>query len=466
MVEPNLIFYDTETTGTDINFSQILQCGSVLTDTQLNIKDEQNIGSSPLPWVIPHPKAMLTNKKINSFKSNTSHYQMIKEIYDKWKIWSIDQPSIFITYNGHRFDEELIRRQFWYNLLEPYVTNTNNNGRLDLMLMMHNIASFFYDKFMIPNFENGPELSLKLEHICLTHGIDVSNAHDAVADCKFMIEICNIVKDKLPDVFNSFVQISTKEGVKNLLYSDEFLALGEVFRRHSFRYPVVMCGGDNSRPNDICFFDLSFDPDDIVNLDYAEINQMIQTGGRDTPLKKYKINKTIPVCSSKLLNNKNHFDIEYKELQRRADVIKSNSDFQTKVSQAMEDRMLSFPEPSHIEATIYSGGFPSFRDKELMQDFHLSNDFETRIKISRNFEDERFRLFAERIICTEHEIGIPEDIKNRYDELIHERLNTEGKWGSYDKLLNETEKLLNERESKEDQKILKATKEHIISLKK
>ena len=76
MVEPNLIFYDTETTGTDINFSQIIQCGSVLTDAQLNIKDEQNIGSSPLPWVIPHPKAMLTNKKINSFKSNSSHYQI------------------------------------------------------------------------------------------------------------------------------------------------------------------------------------------------------------------------------------------------------------------------------------------------------------------------------------------------------------------------------------------------------
>ena len=116
MVEPNLIFYDTETTGTDINFSQIIQCGSVLTDAQLNIKDEQNIGSSPLPWVIPHPKAMLTNKKINSFKSNTSHYQMIKDIYDHWQSWSTNQPSIFVTYNGHRFDEELIRRQFWYNL--------------------------------------------------------------------------------------------------------------------------------------------------------------------------------------------------------------------------------------------------------------------------------------------------------------------------------------------------------------
>ena len=158
--------------------------------------------------------------------------------------------------------------------------------------------------------------------------------------------------------------------------------------------------------------------------------------------------------------------IEYKELQRRADVIKSNNDFQTKVSQAMEDRMISFPEPNHIEATIYSGGFPSFRDKELMLDFHSSDDCEKRIKISRNFEDERFRLFAERIICTEYEAGIPEDIKNRYEELIEERLNTEGKWGSYDKLLNETEKLLGEAESKEDKNILKATKEHIVSLKK
>ena len=58
------------------------------------------------------------------------------------------------------------------------------------------------------------------------------------------------------------------------------------------------------------------------------------------------------------MNNKNHFDIVY-TLQRRADIIKSNNDFQTKVSQAMEDRMISFPEPNHIEATIYSGGFPS-----------------------------------------------------------------------------------------------------------
>ena len=60
----NLIFYDTETTGIHKDFSQIIQCGSIFTDSLLNTIDEQNIGCKPLPWVIPQPKAMLTNKKI------------------------------------------------------------------------------------------------------------------------------------------------------------------------------------------------------------------------------------------------------------------------------------------------------------------------------------------------------------------------------------------------------------------
>ena len=460
----NLIFYDTETTGIHKDFSQIIQCGSILADSFLNTKGQQNIGSAPLPWVIPQPKAMLTNKKINQFKSNVSHYQMIKDIQNQWKEWTLDTPAIFITYNGHSFDEELIRRQFWCNLLEPYTTNTNGNGRLDLMLMIHNIAPFFSDEISIPFFEGGPSLSIKLEHLASEHGIDVSDAHDAISDCQFMIGICKIIKENIPEVFDSFINISTKEGIKNLLYSNEFLALGEMFRRHPFKYPVVMCGADNTRPNEICFYDLSFDPDEILDLDFTEINKLIQSGGRDSPLKKYKINKTIPVCSSKLLTKTDHFDIDHSELQRRAEIITSNKDFQAKVSQAMEDRIMDFPEPDYVEGKIYSGGFPSYRDKDLMQEFHACGDVDQLVKISRNFEDERFRLLAERIICTRYKADIPEDIATRYNDLIHERTKTEGKWGSLEKTLQETDKLLEEKESEEDKVILLATKDHISSM--
>ena len=36
--------------------------------------------------------------------------------------------------------------------------------------------------------------------------------------------------------------------------------------------------------------------------------------------------------------------------------------------------MMSFPESDYIEGTIYSGGFPSNKDKDLMQQFHMSDD--------------------------------------------------------------------------------------------
>ena len=70
----NLIFYDTETTGIQRDFSQILQCGSVLTDNAFNSLGEQDIGCAPLPWVIPNPRAMLTNKKTNLFMRKSSFF--------------------------------------------------------------------------------------------------------------------------------------------------------------------------------------------------------------------------------------------------------------------------------------------------------------------------------------------------------------------------------------------------------
>ncbi len=333
------------------------------------------------------------------------------------------------------------------------------------MLMIHNIAAFFSDEISMPLFEGGPGISYKLEHLAIEHGIDAGDAHDAIADCNLMIEMCRIIKERLPEVFESFINISTKPGIKSLLYSKEFLALGEIHRRHTFKYPVILCGADASRPNEIVFYDLSYDPEDILDLDFTEINKLIQSKGRDGPLKKYKINKTIPICSSIYLKNPNVFDIEFSELQRRADLVRSNKDFQQKVSQAMEDRMMSFPESEYIEGTIYSGGFPSYKDKDLMQEFHMSKDLNHLVKISRNFEDERLRLFAERIICTEYSTDIPDDIKKRYEDLIDERNGTDGLWGSIDKSLLQIEKLLDERDDAESQKILKATKIKIESMK-
>ena len=101
-----------------------------------------------------------------------------------------------------------------------------------------------------------------------------------------------------------------------------------------------------------------------------------------------------------------------------------------------------------------------------MKAFHLTNHPKQLKKISRKFEDERYRLLAERIICNKYQTDVPDDIKTRFDDLINERVYTDGKWGSVDKALNEIEKLLDERNNKEDKAILVATKEQLLSMQK
>ena len=60
------IFTDTETTGLDINFSQIIQIGSLLTNDSLSQEKSQDIGCKLLPWIVPSPEAYLVHKKVES----------------------------------------------------------------------------------------------------------------------------------------------------------------------------------------------------------------------------------------------------------------------------------------------------------------------------------------------------------------------------------------------------------------
>jgi len=54
------IFYDTETTGTDKYFDQILQFAAIKTDDDLNPLETFNIRCRLLPHVVPSPDALLT----------------------------------------------------------------------------------------------------------------------------------------------------------------------------------------------------------------------------------------------------------------------------------------------------------------------------------------------------------------------------------------------------------------------
>jgi len=110
----NFIFYDTETTGKDQrDFIQVIQVASLLTNNCLEQLNDMDLSCRPLPWTLVTAGALLTNKKYDTFNNPYTHYEMTREWFDVWSKWCVQEPAIFVTYNGLFFDEEIIRRQFY-----------------------------------------------------------------------------------------------------------------------------------------------------------------------------------------------------------------------------------------------------------------------------------------------------------------------------------------------------------------
>ncbi|WP_196815291.1 exonuclease domain-containing protein [Mesorhizobium sp. L2C084A000] len=117
------IFYDTETTGADRSFDQILQFAAALTDDDLNVIDSFEIRCRLLPHTVPSPDAMVvTGVRVDQLfdLQIPSHHKMCGRIHEVLTAWS---PAPTVAYNSVSCDEELLRRAFCSSLLPIYLIN-------------------------------------------------------------------------------------------------------------------------------------------------------------------------------------------------------------------------------------------------------------------------------------------------------------------------------------------------------
>ena len=454
------VFNDTETTGLNTWFSQIIQIGSVLSDENFEVLEELDISSKVLPWVVPTVGAYKVHKQIDSLDNNMSHHDMMTILKDKWTEWSKEKNLIHVTYNGMKFDEELFRRQFYWNLYDPYMTNTNGANRIDLMVIMMIIANFYSDQINFPTDDDG-KIKYKLELLAEKNGISAQNAHDAVVDCYLMINLLRVIKEKIPEVWNSAVLASSKAGCIELLNSEPFCMQGELYGGKKFTYPVVPCGQNPNNKNEIILADLYFDPKELFEMKDSELKGQF---GRSGAFKKIAINKTIPLINSKKIPNLSSFlDVPEKQLEERAKLIRENIDFQERVSNILGDNQFNWPAQEIVEQRIYDG-FPSEADKLWRDRFELA-PWAEKVKLIEGFEDERYRELAERIVCYQKPEFASDEMIERFQSFVKTRLFSKGPWlkdrgQTLDQAIVEAETLLADNNNEEDVEILEKLLDH------
>ena len=214
------VFYDTETTGTDTNFDQILQFGAIKTDHELRERARFEIRCRLLPYVVPSPGAMrVTGTTVDQLvdPSLPSHYQMVRAIKAKLDEWS---PSIFIGHNSISFDEHLLRQALYQTLHVPYLTNTNGNSRSDSLRIVQAVNVFRPGVLSVPTAENGLP-TFKLNRLAPANGHDHVAAHDAMGDVEATIHICRIIAERAGDQWSNFVRFAQKAAVLDFTEQEE-----------------------------------------------------------------------------------------------------------------------------------------------------------------------------------------------------------------------------------------------------
>ena len=457
----SLVFYDTETTGTDTAFSQILQFGAIRTDVDLNITDRFEIRCRLLPHIVPSPGAMavtgVTIKQLIDVGLPT-HYEMIKAIHEKLRSWS---PAIFLGYNSLNFDEHLLRQAFYQTLHPLYLTNTDGNSRIDILRLLHATHLYAPGAIAIPVKENGNPI-FKLDQVAPHNGFAHENAHDAMADVEATIHMCRLIRERAPHLWESFNRFSKKKAVTDYAFNELIFSLSEFNYGRPYSSLVTTIGIHPKRNTDIFVFDLAIDPSSLAAMPVERHASQLKKTPKPIRILKSNACPTMrPVAEAPAIAEAMALGME--ELLRRANVLKSDSVLRSALIEAYLSIGDEVEEPSlHIENQIYDG-FYTTSDQEKLDAFHRA-EWADRALLSSQMEDKRARQISSRLIYFERPHLLDDVSRIDYDIAIAKRLLADEKtvpWLTLPKAIAEIDHLLETAEESK-QGLLNEHREYLL----
>jgi len=406
--KPAYVFYDTETTGLDLDTIQILQIGLIATDENLKDVDTEKLEGRVSPWELPAPGALLTTGfDLDEMKKRAdSNFDMMTQLADWLKSVNAKAqgPVTFIGYNSADYDERVMEQNFYQNLLPKDVTtgaspNGQPNGRADVIAMVRMASLYMPGAIKMDTKTAGGNASMTLKNIARQNGVDLGDedAHDALNDIRATVGVGAVVKKVAPQIWEQSLKLATTAGV------DKFLADNQLFTASQFEYGKVrkasvmtsLTAADGSATQE-ALFDLRIDPTPYLNMSVDELKHEIlseeKTGDPFLIVDKSNAPMIMPMDQSgAILTEKD----DVKLFAQRAATLKANPDFLAKVAEAtkraldiekphMSDRMpealIDKPIAADVQAKLDA----------FAKEFHDAPDWHARALLTRGFDD-RFK---------------------------------------------------------------------------
>ena len=412
------VFYDTETTGLNTCYDQILQFGAIRTDHELRELERFEIRCRLLPHVVPSPEALLTiGIGVERLTDSTlpSHYEMVRAIKAKLDEWS---PAVFIGHNSMRYDEILLRQALYQTLHGPYLTNTGGNCRLDSLSIFHTVSLFQPGVLSVPVGERG-RLTFSLASLAPANGFSHDAAHDAIGDAEATLHLCRLVHERAEGYWSNFVRFGPKAAVLDFVEASEvFVLVGAAYSQPYFRM-VTLLGPSPDYDSQVFVFNLSHDPQELAALSDEDLGKTLAAS--PVPVRGLRTNAGPCILPYQdVPTDKRAQAPGIDDLRHRATYIRGNRAFTQRLITAAAAAYEPRDPPKWVEEQLYDG-FPGPEDQTLMAAFH-DRDWSSRVEILGRLADTRLQVLGERLLYSEAPGVIPIPGLGRYRRDIANRL--------------------------------------------
>jgi exodeoxyribonuclease I len=398
---PTIYWHDYETWGVNPQKDYPCQFAGVRTDLDLNIIGKPLMIYSQIPNdYIPQPQACLVTGITPqlTLRNGVNEASFIKKIHEQFS----QANTCVAGYNNIRFDDEVTRYTLYRNFYDPYEREwQHGNSRWDIIDLARACYALRPEGIEWPVSENGIP-SFKLQELTKANGLEHNAAHDAMSDVYATIALAKLIKEKQHKLYQFAFENRIKTKVATLIDCENLTPLVHISSKLpaingccTWISPIIF---HPTNKNAVIVINLALDPRPLEHLSVEQLkqklyqpNSQLAENEQRLPLKLIHLNKCPFIAPAKALTEENaeRLSINRSQCLENLQWLKANKSIISKLQEVFNQEYGDVT--LDAEHALYTGGFFSNSDKQLVNQVNQSNEQQL-IDLVLPFQDPRLHV--------------------------------------------------------------------------